>query len=93
MYEGFDMPPLEAMACGTPVITSLSSSLGEVVGDAALVVEPHDIADPADAMRSILSDDTLRIQLIARGRERAKLFDGKRSAEALRRVFATLRID
>lgn len=91
LYEGFGMPPLEAMACGTPVITSFSSSLGEVAGNAALLVDPHDISALADAMRSVLSDAALRTELIRRGRERAKLFDWKRSADALRKVFASLR--
>ncbi len=90
LYEGFGMPPLEAMACGTPVITSLSSSLGEVVGDAALVADPHDVVGIADAMRAVLFDTGLRKELAARGKERAKLFDWSRSASALRDVFTSL---
>jgi len=72
LYEGFGLPPLEAMACGTPVITSNRSSLPEVVGDAALVVDPDDRAALADAMARVVSDAALREDLRARGLARAR---------------------
>src|SRR6185436_18739860 len=59
LYEGFGLPPLEAMACGTPVVTSKISSMPEVVGDAALLVDPYDAADIAQAMGRLLDDQTL----------------------------------
>ena len=60
LYEGFGLPPLEAMACGTPVITSNRSSLPEVVGAAALLVDPGDTAELADAMARIVDEEPLR---------------------------------
>ncbi|MBV9789133.1 MAG: glycosyltransferase family 4 protein [Chloroflexi bacterium] len=69
-YEGFGLPPLEAMACGTPVIASNSSSLPEVVGDAGLLVEPE-VAPLAEALQWLVDDPVLREDLAARGLERA----------------------
>jgi glycosyltransferase involved in cell wall biosynthesis len=83
LYEGFGLPPLEAMACGTPVVTSNVSSLPEVVGDAALLVDPRDVDALADAMGRALSDDTLRAELVTRGRARAELFSWERSVSAI----------
>ncbi|MGC8787518.1 MAG: glycosyltransferase family 4 protein, partial [Anaerolineae bacterium] len=60
LYEGFGLPPLEAMACGTPVVCSKASSLPEVVGDAALMVDPYDVEALAEAMHRVLSDAVLR---------------------------------
>jgi glycosyltransferase involved in cell wall biosynthesis len=74
LYEGFGFPPLEAMANGTPVITSKISSLPEVVGDAALTVDPYNVDEIADAMKAILTDGALRERLIASGRDRARRF-------------------
>ena len=70
LYEGFGLPPLEAMACGTPVVTSRISSLPEVVGDAALLVDPYSVEDIADGLERVLGDDALRASLVARGRAR-----------------------
>lgn len=67
LYEGFGLPPIEAMACGTPVITSDVSSLPEVVEDAALTVNPNDTLALAEAMFKVLSDDALRADLSAKG--------------------------
>ena len=67
LREGFGLPVLEAMACGTPVVTSASSSLPEVGGDAALRVDPHDAIDLADAMYRVLTEAHLREDLIERG--------------------------
>jgi glycosyltransferase involved in cell wall biosynthesis len=74
LYEGFGFPPLEAMANGTPVVTSKISSLPEVVGDAAITVDPYNVDEIADAMKTILTDAALRDRLVASGRERARLF-------------------
>jgi glycosyltransferase involved in cell wall biosynthesis len=73
-YEGFGMPVLEAMACGTPTITSSTSSLPEVAGDAALLVDPDDVEALGRAMVTVLSDQELREELRRRGFERARLF-------------------
>lgn len=74
LYEGFGMPPLEAMACGTPVVASTSSSLPEVVGDAGLLVDPHDEIGLADAMLRVLNDPDLRDELRTRGLQQARRF-------------------
>ncbi|RJQ45065.1 MAG: glycosyltransferase family 1 protein [Gaiellales bacterium] len=73
LYEGFGLPPLEAMACGTPVVCSNSSSLPEVVGDGGLLVAPRAGALSA-AISEVLTNDSLKERLRRRGRERAKLF-------------------
>jgi glycosyltransferase involved in cell wall biosynthesis len=83
LYEGFGLPPLEAMACGTPVVTSNVSSLPEVVGDAALLVDPYDVEALADALGRVLCDDALRLDLVARGHQRAALFSWERSVAAI----------
>ncbi len=74
LYEGFGLPPLEAMACGAPVITSCTSSLPEVVGKAALLVNPLDINQIADAMYQVISDPKLAERLSQLGLERVKQF-------------------
>jgi glycosyltransferase involved in cell wall biosynthesis len=74
LYEGFGFPPLEAMACGTPVVTSNATSLPEVVGDAGLMVAPTDEAALADALWRLIDDSSLRARLSAAGRVRAGLF-------------------
>ena len=79
-YEGFGMPVLEAMACGAPTITSSTSSLPEVAGDAALLVDPDDGEALGRAMVRVLSDQTLREGLRQRGFERARLFTWQRAA-------------
>lgn len=80
LYEGFGLPPLEAMACGTPVITSNTSSLPEVVGDAALLVDPYDVEAIAEAMARLLADAGLRQRLREAGLARARLFSWERTA-------------
>jgi len=79
-YEGFGLPPLEAMACGTPVVASNVSSLPEVAGDAALLVAPNDVSGLTLAIWRALSDEALRRDLIERGLRRAKLFSWERAA-------------
>ncbi|MCS7222001.1 MAG: glycosyltransferase family 1 protein [Anaerolineae bacterium] len=80
LYEGFGLPPLEAMACGTPVITSNTSSLPEVVGDAALLVDPYDVEAIAEALARLLEDAELRQRLREAGLARARLFSWERTA-------------
>lgn len=75
------MPVLEAMACGTPVITSKTTSLPEVAGDAAVLVNPEDAEELGDAIMRVLDDDSLQSQLRARGIARAKQFTWQRAAE------------
>jgi glycosyltransferase involved in cell wall biosynthesis len=79
LYEGFGLPPLEAMACGAPVITSKVSSLPEVVGDAAVLVDPHSSQEIADAILRVLSDSALAADLRAKGFARAQAFSWTRS--------------
>jgi glycosyltransferase involved in cell wall biosynthesis len=74
LYEGFGMPVLEAMACGVPVLTSNTSSLPEVAGDAALLVDPESVDEMAAGMHRLLSDASLRLQLRGRGLDRASGF-------------------
>jgi glycosyltransferase involved in cell wall biosynthesis len=90
LYEGFGLPPLEAMAAGTPVITSNVSSLPEVVGDAALLIDPMDPASIADALARVLCDSTLRADLVRRGQARAKVFSWERSAARVHEVYREL---
>ena len=87
LYEGFGLPPLEAMASGTPVITSNVSSLPEVVGDAALLVDPHHPEAIAEAMQRVLTDSTLRADLRIRGLVRARQFSWERSIRRVREIY------
>ena len=80
LYEGFGLPPLEAMACGTPVIASNTSSLPEVVGDAAILVDPLDVDAIADAIGRVLTKQDLADDLRNRGLARARLFTWERTA-------------
>ena len=79
--EGFGLTPLEAMACGCPVITSRTSSLPEVVGDAAILVNPTDAGELEGAMDRILSDPELRRSLIQKGAKRAEECSWRAGAE------------
>ncbi len=92
LFEGFGLPPLEAMACGTPVICSNTSSLPEVVGDAALMVDPLDVDGLAETMAQVLRDATLQARLSGQGLRRAALFSWDRTAritlDAYRRAAA-----
>jgi glycosyltransferase involved in cell wall biosynthesis len=87
LYEGFGLPPLEAMACGTPVVTSAVSSLPEVVGDAALTVDPHNVEALAAAMERVLTDHALRAALRQRGIARAARFTWERAARQTLTVY------
>jgi glycosyltransferase involved in cell wall biosynthesis len=87
LYEGFGLPVLEAMAQGCPVITSNVSSLPEVVGDAAVLIDPFNTAELAEAMINVLADDELKREMSIKGINRAKLFSWDRTAEKYVEVF------
>jgi glycosyltransferase involved in cell wall biosynthesis len=81
LYEGFGWPPLEAMACGTPVVTSNAASLPEVVGDAGLTVPPTDVSALAHALYTALTDEALRRTLRAKGMAQSALFTWENCAK------------
>ncbi len=87
LYEGFGIPPLEAMTVGCPVICSNVSSIPEVVGDAGLYFDPSSVEAMRDAMERLVSSSRIRTDLIARGRERSKLFSYDRCAEKTMDVY------
>ena len=88
--EGFGVPPLEAMACGAPVITSNTSSLPEVVGDAGLLVDPHNTGELAQAMLRVLENPPLQEELRQKGYERVKQFTWQESARKMLNVYRKL---
>ncbi|MEM9953591.1 MAG: glycosyltransferase family 1 protein [Chloroflexota bacterium] len=88
LYEGFGFPVLEGMACGTPVVTSNVSSLPEVAGDVAIMVDPYDVEEIANAIRRVLDDSDLRAEMIRRGFEQASRFTWEKSARHLRDIYA-----
>ena len=90
-YEAWTSPPLEAMACGTPVITSDCSSLPETVGDAAIQIDPNNPEELAYEMKRVLSDQSLRNDLIKKGVEHAALHTWEKAAAKLIEVFADIR--
>jgi glycosyltransferase involved in cell wall biosynthesis len=87
LYEGFGLPPLEAMACGCPVVVSNAASLPEVCGDAAYYVNPYDVQSISKGIYEVLMDDKLRQNLIGKGLERAKLFSWEKAAKEHLEVF------
>lgn len=87
LFEGFGLPPVEAMACGTPVISSISGSLDEVVANAAQIVNPQDAIDIAEAMRFIASCPDRREQLVNAGLENARRFDWSRNASQVMQTY------
>jgi glycosyltransferase involved in cell wall biosynthesis len=87
LYEGFGLPPLEAMAHGTPVLTSSASSLPEVFEDAALLVNPENVFEIARGIRQILTEDVTREALIRRGHDLVRKYSWERSAEQVREVY------
>nr|MBP7686880.1 glycosyltransferase family 4 protein [Thermoflexales bacterium] len=90
LYEGFGLPLLEAMACGTPVIASNVSSLPEVIGDAGLQVDPRDVTAITRALRVMLDQSALRATSIAAGRDRARTFTWDKAARELLTIYDTL---
>jgi glycosyltransferase involved in cell wall biosynthesis len=90
LYEGFGLPPLEAMACGAPVVTSNTSSLPEVVGDAAVLVDPTDARAIAEGLAHVLADPNLRADLTRRGIAHAQSFSWAAGARAVRKLYADI---
>ncbi len=90
LYEGFGFPPLEAMACGTPVICSNAASLPEVVGQGGLLVDPHDAAGLAEGMSRLLTDAGLHTELSERGLSQARTFTWDRAARQTLELYAHL---
>lgn len=90
LYEGFGLPPLEAMASGLPVVTSNGTSLPEVVGDAAVLVDPEDVESIADGIRRVVQDEGLRRELTLRGIERSRSFTWDSCARTVREVLGKI---
>ena len=86
-YEGFGLPPLEAMACGTPVVTSNTTSLPEVVGDSAVQVNPENVFEIARGIKEVLLDEELRATLTRCGREQARRFSWERTAREVLQIY------
>lgn len=93
LYEGFGMPPLEAMACGTPVITSNVTALPEVVADAGITVDPKSEVQICQAMKKILEDDSIREKYQKLGQQRASKYTWKHSARRLSSLYQTIMPD
>jgi len=91
LYEGFGLPPLEAMACGAPVVSSNAGSLPEVVGDAGLLVPPTDEEAIGEALHRVLTDSTLREELRTKGYRRAARFNWPESARRALKLFSELK--
>ncbi|HEX4713852.1 MAG TPA: glycosyltransferase family 1 protein, partial [Ktedonobacteraceae bacterium] len=89
-FEGFGVPPIEAMACGAPVITSNTSSLPEVVGDAALTIDPHNISELAQAITRLIGDEKLSEELRQRGYKRAQMYTWPKSAQKMLDIYQRL---
>jgi glycosyltransferase involved in cell wall biosynthesis len=87
LYEGFGLPPLEAMASGTPVVTSNVSALPEVTGDAGVLVDPYDVESIVDGLRRVLSDPALAAEMRRKGLERAREFSWERSVAQTLEVY------
>lgn len=90
LYEGFGLPPLEAMSCGTPVITSNVSSIPEIVGDAGILIDPYDSSNLVNALGNLLENDSLKAELIEKGFSRAKLFSWEKTAKNTLSVYKAI---
>ncbi|MHB1949262.1 MAG: glycosyltransferase family 4 protein [Gammaproteobacteria bacterium] len=86
LYEGFGLPVLEAMACGTPALTSDATSLPEVAGDAAILINPYEVESIMQGIEKIISDNSLRNNLIKKGLERVKLFSWDKTANSVQSI-------
>jgi len=90
LYEGFGLPPLEAMVCGCPVVSSNTSSMPEVLGDAALFFNPYNVEEMSFAIRQMLEDENLRNRFRQKGLERAKLFTFEKMTNRILEVFKSV---
>jgi glycosyltransferase involved in cell wall biosynthesis len=90
LYEGFGLPPLEAMSLGVPVVATTAGAIPEVVGDAAVLVAPRDVPALAEALLMVAQDATTRERLIALGAERVRLFSWQRAGQQLAQLYRTL---
>jgi len=93
IYEGFGLPPLEAMACGTPVVSSNASSLPEVVGNATLMINPYDIKEIVNAINTLICNPELRNKLIEKGKMRVKIFSWENVARKIINIYQSLMLD
>ncbi|MEK6693452.1 MAG: glycosyltransferase family 1 protein [Nitrospirota bacterium] len=91
LYEGFGLPPLEAMACGVPVIASNTSSMPEILGDAALLVDPYNSGEIADSIEKILHDESLRNSLIEKGLKKASSYSWEDTAKKVLKVYEEIK--
>lgn len=87
LYEGFGLPPLEAMACGSPVVTSNTSSLPEVMGDAGFTLDPNDSKAFADTMQQIMTNESLKAEMSDKSLKRAKMFSWEKTANETWQVY------
>lgn len=90
-FEGFGFPPLEAMACGIPTIVSNASSLSEIVGDGAIMIDPYNVDELSYAIKKVLEDEDLRNELVKKGLKQAKKFDWDKTAREVLEVFKKLK--
>ena len=91
LYEGFGIPPLEAMACGVPVIASKATSIPEIVGNAGILIDPNIPSQTADAIRKILLDSRFKDDLINKGLKRACFFESELIAKQMYDFLGTVK--